>query len=182
MNKLYLLASGKAAIDLVRRTTLTIKSKCCGGELREKDKASIGENALFLCSFATSLIFAEIGGKALSFLELPGEITGFVLSQIVYFATRYAGANMFFKAILDKNQRLKQHYLSKLDVIKSGDVTIEMEVDASDDGEERALVKFLGRLDEDWHVLPKDRVRQVLFNYPISKKDILSLVKKSGMG
>ncbi len=155
LNKRYLFASGKAAFDLLKRTTLTLKSICCRYDVAPKDRAGIGENGLFLWSIVTSLIFAEMGGKALSFLGLPGEIIGFSLNLSVYFATRFASAKMFVDNINDANWQLKQRYLSKLESLRPNDVAIR--IDLPNNNINHALVDFLTLIDDSGETLSKDR-------------------------
>lgn len=164
LNKRYLLASGKAAIDLLRRDALTLRSLCCCYDLDPRDRAGIAENGLLLWSIVTSLIFAEMGGKALSFFGLSGEIIGFSLSLSVYFATRFAGAKMFVANICDPNWRLKQHYAAKLELLERNGVPIRTDLDSEHDAN-RALTLFLNQVDTEWKTLPKDTKRVFWLQY-----------------
>ena len=169
LNRRYLLGSGKAVWDLIKRT---INSTINGCELKEGAMLA-GENVLFFWSLITSLIFAEMGGKALTFLGTPGEVSGFSLSLVVYFATRFASADMGFKIFfgdaLDENSQLKKKYLDKLDVLRLNKIPTEYSVDiqsgSEDDDVNSALVEFLNRIDTHWHTLPKDHKRQFLSKY-----------------
>lgn len=168
LNKRYLLASSKAGLELLKRTVLTLRSAVCCREVRAEDKASIAENILFYWSFLTSLIFAEIGGKSLSFLGTAGEITGFSLSLIVYFTTRFAGAKMFFRDVSDRNWRKKQEYLDKLAVVSLDETSIEPQLTSTtgnfQDGLNLALQNFLRELDKNWDKLPKSH-RRICLNW-----------------
>lgn len=163
LNKRYLLASGKAAIDLLRRTSLTLRSLCCY-TLLPGDRAYVLENVLFIWSILTSLIFAEMGGKALSFLGFSGELIGFTLSLMVYFATRFSSAKMYFDNISNKNWRLKQKYIKKLALLEEGQVQLYVNVDAGQ-STDYALMRFLNQVDNEWEGLPKSKVNLFLIQY-----------------
>ena len=163
LNKRYLFASGKAAIDLLRRTILTLRNLLCCYDLNPQDRAGILEYVLFFWSIVTSLIFAEMGSKALSFLGLPGEIIGFSLSLSVYFATRFASAKMYVDHINDTNWRLKQHYAAKLELLQCDNVTIQVKL--NDNDVNGALIQFLNCVDEEWKNLLKDRKRVFWLQY-----------------
>lgn len=164
LNKRYLLASGKAAVDLLRRVIKTLKAKWDQMELRESDRAGAGESLLFAWSITTSLIFAEIGGEALSFLGTPGEDIGVLLSLIVYFATRYASAKIYFAQLADENFILKQKYHGKLELLQLDIVDIKVPLLAEESDTNQALREFLNRVDNTWESLPKDNKR-VFFLY-----------------
>jgi len=164
LNKRYLLASGKAVVNLLKKLIFSLRSLLCRHELGAQDRIGFLESMLFLWSIATSLIFAELGGKALSFMGLSGEIVGFSLSLSVYMATRFASANMFTSNLLDKNWRLKQHYLAKLELLQQNDVDIHIDVETNNNTN-HALEQFLSRVDLEWENLPKDKKRLFFLKY-----------------
>ncbi|KTD67848.1 hypothetical protein Lste_1006 [Legionella steelei] len=101
LNKKYLLGSTQTVLELIRSDIIYLKNKCSkklGG-----NKILFIENGLFVWCFVTSLIFAELGKETMAFLGVPGELLGFYLNLVVYFATRYAGARRFFRNILERN-------------------------------------------------------------------------------
>lgn len=165
LNKRYLLASGKAAFDLIRRTGLTLRSKVTSTPLTTEDRAGIGENALFFLSITTSLIFAEIGSKTLSFLGIPGQVLGFSLNLSVYFATRFSSAKMYFANLVNGNWKLKQGYLDKLDLLSKEPGAIQLRTRIEDDDPDKALANFLSQIDANWNDLPKDPKRVLLLKY-----------------
>lgn len=156
LNRRYLFPSCGAAIDLAKRT-FTCKYK------KGEGISLLGENILCAWSLVTSLIFAEIGSKAFEFMGTPGEIVGFTLNLLVYFSTRYAGANMFFRNAFDKNCRLKQKYIDRLEELdlavlsKYTEIVEAVPIGGShEDNVNMALARFLRKLDDNWDKLPKD--------------------------
>ncbi len=163
LNNRYLFNSLKSSLNLIRKDFLTLASKFCCKPLEDKDKAGLGENFLFIASICTSIIFAEIGGKALSFLGDAGFYSGFSVSLLVYFATRYASANFFFSELGDKNARLKKHYLGKLEYLPE---TLELTKDVEEVAElQDELSDFLISINQQWQRLPKDIKKIVLLKY-----------------
>ena len=109
LNKKYLLGSTQSVLDLIKSDFVYFKnrfSKKLGG-----NRFSLLENGLFVWCFMTSLIFAELGKETMAFLGKSGELIGFYLNLIVYFATRFAGARRFFG---QNNTRIMSHRASLL--------------------------------------------------------------------
>ncbi len=101
LNKKYLLGSTQTVLNLIKNNIIYLKNKFSKKQCSEQRFLFI-ENGLFLWCFMTSLIFAEIGKETMAFLGTPGELMGFYLNLIVYFATRFAGARRFFRGVLEK--------------------------------------------------------------------------------
>ena len=166
LNRRYLCSSTRDAFELLSNDFRALKSCIvCDGKKGGAYKTSFLENGLFVWSFLTSLIFAEMGAKAFSFLGAPGQVVGFSLSLWVYFSTRFAGARIFFKNTLDSNLALKQRYLDRLSILDSkvmpSDLSVEIKSSDSD-SLNLAMQKFVKKLDEKWDVLPKDLKKQLL--------------------
>ncbi len=100
LNKKYLLGSTQTVLDLIKSNIIYLKNKF--SKKLDGNRVSLIENGLFVWCFITSLIFAELGKETMAFLGVPGELIGFYLNLIVYFATRYAGARRFFRNILEQ--------------------------------------------------------------------------------
>ncbi|CAM2940618.1 Uncharacterised protein [Legionella steigerwaltii] len=101
LNKKYLLGSTQTVLELIKSDLIYLKNKF--SRKLDGNRISLIENGLFIWCFITSLIFAELGKETMAFLGIPGEIIGFYLNLIVYFATRYAGARRFFRNLLEQN-------------------------------------------------------------------------------
>ncbi|QLZ69482.1 hypothetical protein FOLKNPGA_02276 [Legionella sp. PC1000] len=100
LNKKYLLGSTQTVLELIKSNLIYLKNKF--SKKLDGNRVSLLENGLFIWCFITSLIFAELGKETMAFLGVPGELIGFYLNLIVYFATRYAGARRFFRTILEQ--------------------------------------------------------------------------------
>lgn len=163
LNEKFLLPSIKTVLNVFRRNTLTIKNLFEEANLPPKDKITLLENILFVWAIATSLIFAEVGKKALSFLGRPGEIAGFILNLLVFFATRYTGAQILVTKKRDQNTQLKEHYIEKLTPLNKDNNAISIVVIGDDTNQ--ALVTFLTQVNTDWDNLEKDNIYIALVQY-----------------
>jgi hypothetical protein len=175
LNKRYLLASVNEAIHLLKRTRLTLQSFILRATLNPKESANLAENALFFLSILTSLIFAEMGSEALSFLGLAGQIIGFSLSLFVYFATRFASAKFFFDNLYDVDFQLKKAYKEKLELLNHKNIpSIEI---SSGKIVNDALIEFLANMDENWNTLPKNQKKIICLRYiaPILSYSLIAI-------
>lgn len=174
LNKYYLVGSVKESFDLFRRGFLTIKHRMQRAERFEEqyNKSTAYEFILFIWSFTTSLIFAELGKKALSFFGSTGEVVGFTLSQTVYFSTRFAGAKSFFKNYFDNNNKLVSHYLHELYLLQDSELEYYSRCLQSNDEQippydpntifQKTKIEEFYRNKE---LFPKSKAKNLIFNY-----------------
>lgn len=156
MNSLYFVSSGKAAANLIKRMGYTGASiiSCNLDTLSPQDCAKVSEVGLFVWSIGSSLIFAEMGSQGLSFLGTKGENVGYFASLLVYFSTRYASTKFF-----NVNERLKKHYLDKLELLADDASLAPIDVQ---DKLNDALIEFLRQVDDQWDRLSKSQSRVIL--------------------
>lgn len=107
--KKHLLPAVKEVVNLFKGMMLV----CCRKE-GGKQRFSLVDLALLIWSSCTALIFAKIGSQALSFLDTPGEVSGFILKFLLAAPTRYLASKVVLKQRFNKNWRLKQQALSQL--------------------------------------------------------------------
>ena len=152
MNTLYFPPSAQAAYSFIKRfsKTAAYTLSCRSHKLKKEDHIPFTETFLFAWSIGTTLIFAQMGSDALSFLGGPGKIAGYTASFAAYFATRYVSSVSFFEG----SQRLKQGYFDKFELLASDAKIQETRVDNQNTS--AALVKFLKQIDHQWLMLPKD--------------------------
>jgi hypothetical protein len=101
LNKKYLLGSTQSTLDLIKNNIIYLKNKLSRKKLG-RYKTLFLENVLLIWCFMTSLIFAELGKETMTFFGTSGALIGFYMNLIVYFATRFAGARRFFRAIHER--------------------------------------------------------------------------------
>lgn len=139
-------ASGKLLLDTTR--------VCNRTKLGRSRRAYSVELGLFFWSLMTSLIFAELGSKALSFFGEAGKIIGFVLGLFGYFATCYMSAKIYVSNLFDKNSRLKQRHLERLELLHPS-VDNQMDLVFIERNVNQALKQWLAQIEDNWTDLPK---------------------------
>lgn len=164
LNQRYLLLSITSTVDLLNRTNFTLKSYLFNESIDPQCQAYLYENFLFMWSMFTSLIFAAMGGEALSFFGIAGEIIGFSLSFFVYFSTRFASAKMFIDSLNDSGAKWKETYVEKLSFLKMDKIQIRIPVNHEIDIHQ-SLRNFLSQVDSEWNSLPKDKTQIMWMQY-----------------
>ncbi|OGO94591.1 MAG: hypothetical protein A3F10_04170 [Coxiella sp. RIFCSPHIGHO2_12_FULL_42_15] len=133
LNQRYLFPSLYRSATLLLNTTKMILNKIsCGNFFPVHQAPSLMHVLFFTWSFLTSLVFAELGGKAFSFLYTPGIIVGFCLTLLVYFSTRYASAAFTWDNFNNINESCKNKYFNKLLQYSLSDITDATQVDMGD--------------------------------------------------
>nr|MCH9770648.1 hypothetical protein [Gammaproteobacteria bacterium] len=76
----------------------------------------------------TSLIFGELGSKALSFLGKTGSIIGFTLNMIVYFSTRFASVNFIIEDFRSSSSKIKKKHINNLLLYNLNNIQTETKI------------------------------------------------------